>query len=350
MSLGKLSAQLLEQLVTSRLGAERDEVLVGPRAGTDAAIVRVSAGRVMAVTTDPLSLLPQLGPERSARLACHLVASDLWTTGVPPAYASVCLNLPPAFPDDQLERYLEAMHVAWREMDVAVVTGHTGRYPGCAPTIVGAATVIGVGDEGRTVGREFVREGDRVLVTKGCAIEAAALAATCFPKRLRPKLPEGTIERLEPLLEQVSVVADCRAAVRAGVRDRGVSLMHDATEGGVVGGLFEVALSLGCDVRVERSKLPLSDDVRALCAALGIDPFTAISEGTLIATVRSDRARAVVDEITEAGIEVADVGEVIGGEGRVWLTEPGGEVTRIDEAPADPWWPLWERATAEGWS
>src|SRR5438034_238609 len=138
-ALGKVAPELLERVIVPHLGAARAEVLVGPRAGHDAAIVRIGAGRVMAVTTDPLSVIPALGPARSARLACHLLASDLWTTGIPPAYASVDLNLPPEMSDAELESYWRAMSDAWAGLGVAVVTGHTGRYEGCAPSIVGAA-------------------------------------------------------------------------------------------------------------------------------------------------------------------------------------------------------------------
>src|SRR5262250_2906154 len=107
--LGKLTPEAFSRLVAPHLGGARPEVAVGPRAGHDAAIVRIGAGRVMAVTTDPLSLIPALGPERSARLACHLVASDLWTTGLPPAYASVSFNLPPSLDDGTFALYWRAM-------------------------------------------------------------------------------------------------------------------------------------------------------------------------------------------------------------------------------------------------
>jgi hydrogenase maturation factor len=84
-------------------------VLVGPRTGGDAAIVRLGAGRVMAITTDPLSLVPALGIEASARLSAQHVASDLWTSGIPPAYASVCFNLPPALPATTLDTLVLAL-------------------------------------------------------------------------------------------------------------------------------------------------------------------------------------------------------------------------------------------------
>src|SRR5499427_2150663 len=272
---GKLPPDELERLITPHLGAARAEVIVGPRVGHDAAIVKIGAGRVMAVTTDPLSVIPALGLERSARLACHLIASDLWTTGIPPAYASVDFNLPPTFGDDAFGTYWRAMSDEWSKLGVAVVTGHTGRHAGCGENIIGAATLIGVGDEGRYITPGMAKPGDQVIVTEGCAIETAAIAALAWPERLKLHVDEEGFAALVALADKVSVVADCRAAMRAGVRERGVTAMHDATEGGVLGGLVELAKACGHDVRIHRAQLPLSAPVAAACTMLGVDPYWA---------------------------------------------------------------------------
>src|SRR5262245_18724604 len=188
--LGKLGLTGFERLIAPHLGASRPEVLVGPRPGHDSAIVKVGAGRVMSVTTDPLSLVPALGAAESARLACHLLASDAWTSGIPPAFATLSLHLPPALDEATLDEYLAAMHEEWARLQIAVIAGHTGRYEGCDLTIVGAGTLIGIGDEGRYLGPMFVQDGDRVIVTKGCAIETTAIAARLFPQKLLPVLDE----------------------------------------------------------------------------------------------------------------------------------------------------------------
>jgi hydrogenase maturation factor len=347
--LGKLGPEAFERLIAPHLGASRPEVLQGPRAGADAAIVKLGAGRVMAVTTDPLSLIPGFGPADSARLSCHLIASDLWTTGLPPAYASVNFNLPPHMSDEDFAVYWAAMSDEWRRLEVAVVTGHTGRYEGCDYSIVGAGTLIGVGDDGRTVGPEYVRPGDRVIVTRDCAVEATAIVARLFPKRLGEKLDEAGLARAADRLDQVSVVADCRAALRVGVRDRGVSALHDATEGGVLGGLIELARASACDLRIDRAKIPLSAEARAACEVLGTDPYWTLSEGTLIATARPDHARAVLAALAEESIAAADVGEVMRGTGAVWLTDIGGAVSKLTAPEPDPYWAAYGRAVREGW-
>ncbi len=348
-ALGKVSPELFARVIAPRLGAERPEVLAGPRAGHDAAVVKVGAGRVMAVTTDPLSVIPALGPERSARLACHLIASDLWTTGIPPAYASIDFNLPPHFGDEAFERYWTAMSDEWAALGVAVVTGHTGRYEGCDLSILGAATLIGVGDEGRYVTPAMASPGDRVILTKGCAIETAAVAAWLCPQRLAQQLDAEGLEKLRALETQVSVVADCRAALRAGVREHGVTALHDATEGGVLGGLVELAKACGHDLRVERARIPLAPEVRVACDVLGVDPYTTLAEGALLVGAKPDRAAAVLAALAEEGIVAADIGEVMKGSGKVWLAEPDGAVLTFDTPAPDPYWAAYARALREGW-
>lgn len=353
-ALGKLSPEAFARVVAPHLGAARAEVLAGPRAGHDAAVVKIGAGRVLAVTTDPLSVIPALGLVRSARLACHLIASDLWTTGIPPAYASVDFNLSPDFTDEQFAEYWHAMSDEWAKLGVAVVTGHTGRYEGCGLGIIGAATLIGVGDEGRYVTPAMAAPGDAVILTKGCAIETAAIAAALFPKRLAAALAaaglgEDALDRLRALESCVSVVADCRAAVRVGVHERGVTAMHDATEGGVLGGLVELAKACGHDLRIERAHIPLAPEVRVACEVFGVDPYTTVAEGALLVTAKAAQTDAVLAALREDGIVAANIGEVMKGKGRVWLAEPQGGVTTLDEPAPDPYWAAYARAVREGW-
>jgi hydrogenase expression/formation protein HypE len=348
--LGKIPPGQFERVIAPHLGATRAEVQVGPRAGQDSAIVRLGGGRVLAVTTDPLSVVPALGFAASARLSCHLIASDLWTTGIAPAWASVTFNLPPQMSDAEFETYWLAMSDEWSRLGVAVVTGHTGRYAGCDYSIIGAGTLMGVGDESSYLTPAMARPGDRVIVTKGCAIEATAIAAWLFPKRLGARLGPDGVERARALLGRVSVVADCRAVLRVGVRDRGVTALHDATEGGVLGGLLELARACGGDLVVERARIPLTAEARAACEVFGTDPYWTLSEGTLIATVRPAYAVAVLEALAAASIPAAEVGEVVPGAGALRLAEPGGGTSVLAEPEPDPYWPAYQRAIDEGWN
>ncbi|HEY6866927.1 MAG TPA: AIR synthase related protein, partial [Candidatus Eisenbacteria bacterium] len=165
--LGKLAPARFERLIARRLGAVRLEVVVGPGPGLDCGIVKLENGQVMAVTTDPLSIVPALGPAASARLACRLLASDLWTSAIAPQYATVDFNLPPALADDTFEEFWRAMSAEWEALGVRVVAGHTGRYPGGESTLIGAGTLIGIGEEQDYLTPAMARPGDVVIVTKG---------------------------------------------------------------------------------------------------------------------------------------------------------------------------------------
>src|SRR5205823_13141721 len=132
---------------------------------------------------------------------------------------------------------------------------------------------------------------------------------------------------------QVSVVADCRALLHAVGRERGVSALHDATEGGVFGGLLELARACGGDLRVERARIPLAAEARAACEAWGaIDPYWTLSEGTLIAALKPERVPEALDALAGEGILAAEIGEIVPGSGRLTVLEPEGAVTTI-EAP-----------------
>ena len=101
---GKATAELFEQVILRRLGAADRDVLVGPQHGVDVGVVRVAAGVAMALTTDPVFVVPAYGWERAAWFAVHILASDAATSGLPLRWMTVDLNLPPSIGDDDLTR------------------------------------------------------------------------------------------------------------------------------------------------------------------------------------------------------------------------------------------------------
>jgi hydrogenase maturation factor len=307
---GKATSELFEQVILRRLGARDDDVLVGPQHGVDVGVVRVADGVAMALTADPVFVVPAYGWERAAWFAVHILASDASTSGLPLRWMSVDLNLPPSISDEDLTTLWDAFHRACEDLGIAVVTGHTGRYDGCDWPMVGGATCLALGPADAFVTPTMARAGDVVVVTKGAAIEATALFAATFPQRLTAGVGEETVQAADRLFESMTVVPEAVLARRFGLRDAGVTSMHDATEGGVLGGLLEVAAASGTGIHVDRERIPIRPEVRAVCDHVGMDPYTAISEGSLIATVVPERADAFVDELGGAGIDAAIVGEL----------------------------------------
>lgn len=343
---GKATAELFEQVILRRLGATDDDVLVGPRHGVDVGVVRVTDGVAMALSADPVFVVPAYGWERAAWFAVHILASDTSTSGLPLRWMSVDLNLPPSISDEDLTALWDAFHRTCDDLGIAIVTGHTARYDGCEWPMVGGATCIAVGRDDAYVTPTMARPGDVVVVSKGAAIEATALFAATFPDRLRTALGEETVVAADALFESMTVVPEAVIARSFGLREAGVTSMHDATEGGVVGGLLEVATAAEVGIRVDRDRIPIRPEVRAVCEHVGIDPYVAISEGTLIATVVAARAEDFVAALIAAGIEAAVVGEILEAEeGRTIVVE--GHEQPLRHPGLDPFWGAFGAWSAE---
>jgi len=334
---GKATAELFEQVILRRLGAKDGDVLVGPQHGVDVGVVRVAAGVVMAMTADPVFVVPAYGWERAAWFAVHILASDAATSGLPIRWMAVDLNLPPEVSDEELTALWDSFHRACEGIGVAVVTGHTARYDGCTWPMVGGAVCMAIGPEDRFVTPTMARVGDRVVVTKGAAIEATALFAATFPERLAAGVGKDVVRAADALFEQMTVVPEATIARRFGLRDEGVTSMHDATEGGVFGGLTEVAVASGVGMRIDLEAIPVRPEVLAVCEHVGMDQYTSISEGTLIATVVPHRAEGFVAALATAGIDAADVGEVVDPSHGTLLLTPEGE-RPLEHPGLDPFW------------
>src|SRR5256714_10493893 len=163
---GRAPAELFEHVIMRRLGAADDDVLVGPRHGVDVGVVRVADGVAMAITTDPVFVVPAYGWERAAWFAVHILASDASTSGLRLRWMAVDLNLPPEVSDEDLTSLRDGFSRTCGDLGIAVVTGHTARYDGCAWPMVGGATCIALGRADAYVTPTMARPGDKVVVTK----------------------------------------------------------------------------------------------------------------------------------------------------------------------------------------
>lgn len=341
---GKIDPQFFENVIRRRLGRSDPSVIVGPQSGVDCGVLRLGGGQVMALSTDPFFVVPTYGWTRAAWFAVHIIASDVATSGLRPRYLSIDLNLPRDLSSADLEVLWSATHAACDALAITVVTGHTGRYDGCAFPMVGGATMMAVGAEDEYVSVGGSRPGDRVFVTKGAAIEAAALMAATFPDQVSQALGAETAARAEELFWQMSTVKDAEVAVSVGVRDEGVTAMHDATECGVYGGLVEMAEAAGIGMDIDRSQIPVAPEVRGICAHFDMNPYTAISEGSLLLTCRPQAADALSAAFEAQGIPAAEIGhctETPGVRVQGELAAPTLEHPRVD-----PFWRAFREAAA----
>ena len=345
--IGKVSAEIFDEIILPKLGYKRSEILVGPQHGVDVGVVDLGNNQVMVTTTDPIFVVPPYGWERSAWFAVHILASDAVTSGLSPNYITVDLNLPLSITRDQFDTLWSVIHRECEKIGMAVISGHTGRYEGCEYPMVGGATVICVGPKDKYVAPSMAQVGDSIIVTKGAAIEAAGLFAVTFPQKVAEKYGEKISAEAEQIFWQMSVVEDALTAVQVGVRDHGVTAMHDATECGVWGGLFEVAQASNVGMVVDKDEIILQNVVKKVCDLFGIDPYSSISEGTLVITCKPKKADEVIQRLADKGIAASIIGEVVQKEKGMQYYE-NGKTHILTHPKVDPFWGAFGKAASEG--
>lgn len=329
--LGKIHPEFFNRVIYPHLGNPDKTILVKPQHGVDFGVVDLG-DKVMVLSTDPFYIAHELGMEKAAWFAVHIIASDVAVSGIRPRYLSIDLNLPPEMTEEQLTGMWKEVDRECRKLGINVVTGHTARYQGCTYPMVGGATMFGI-DKREKLIIPNARPGDAILISKGPAIETTALMSAYFPQYLEEKYGRDFVKKAQDVYYQMSTVKDALTAAGTG----GVTAMHDATECGILGGIFEIASRSKVGIELDIDKIILQDEVAKTCECFNIDPYVAISEGTLLATVRPDKADKVVSALKKQGIPASIAGEVKT-KGAGMHVYRAGRKTVLEHPKVDPFW------------
>jgi hydrogenase maturation factor len=343
---GKLSPDRMAALIADSTGRRDANLVVGPGAGLDAAILKIGDDRVMAVAEDPIFPAAGLPLETFGWFTAHIGASDVAVTGVRPTHLTYSLLLPPGYPERDARTIITSVSDAAQDLGMTIVGGHTGWYGGIAMPIIGGITVWGFADADKWISPGGARDGDILLMTKGPAVEAVALLAVLRREGLRKKIGEASLTRALARTAEITVVADALAAFAAG----GVHAMHDATEGGVLGGIWEMANAAGIPVAADIDAVPVPEDIAAVAGELGFDPWAAISEGTLLAAVEPESVGAVRAALAEINVPCWTLGRFDAslardGRTKVGTLRRGGAAAALPDPGEDPFWRLFAEST-----
>jgi hydrogenase expression/formation protein HypE len=334
--IGKVDLDTFTSVLLPRLGKSDESVIVPPKAGVDAGVIDIGNDRVLIVAEDPIFAIPQQPLEMFGWYTVHIGASDVAVMGVKPRYMTYTLLMPPETKDEDFCTIVDAIHRAAFELEIAIVGGHTGYYPGFEAPTIGGVTVFAIADKHGYVTPAGATPGDDVILTKGPAIETAGILSVIKEKELLEKYPPRLVEKAKALCQQMTVVADALLAMDSG----GVTAMHDATEGGVIGALFEIASASGVGMEIYEQAFVYPDEVRMVCETFGIDPIAAIAEGSLLITVRPSRSESVVFKLRSAGIHASIVGKVTDDVETRTLKRRDGTIAPLEIPRQDPFWPV----------
>ncbi|ERM80970.1 hypothetical protein P872_11730 [Rhodonellum psychrophilum GCM71 = DSM 17998] len=347
--LGKIDQSLIAGVIAQQCGKSRKEVLTGPQFGVDVSVVALPGGMAMAATSDPLSLIPSLGLEKSAWLSVHLAANDIATTGFAPMYGQFVLNLPGTFSKEDFGSYWGHVHRFSEEIGLAITGGHTGFIADQHSTIAGGVTLFTIAPAEQVLTSKKAGIGDAILVTKECAISSAAILALSFPETVIAAYGKEVHESACALFYQTSSLPDALAAISGESGRAEVTAMHDVTEGGVLGAIYEMASASGHGARVDKGKIPLGEVTGKICSLFSIDPYHSVGAGAMIITCKPMHAAAVMERLHLAGIACSCVGEIREKAYGIQLAE-GEQESEMAYMETDPYWAAFFTAMEKGWT
>jgi len=334
--IGKIDVGIFNSFLQHRLGAPDSSVIVPPRTGIDSGVISLGNGEVLIVAEDPIFAIPGQPLEMFGWYTVHIGASDVAVMGVRPRYMTYSLLLPPETPDDDLKVIVNSIHEAAKELGIAIVGGHTGYYPGFAAPTIGGVTVFATAKEGSYVTPAGARPGNVVILTKGPAIETAGLLSVLRERDLLATYDNGLVYRAQALCKKMSVVQDAIIAMKTGM----VTGMHDATEGGVIGGLFEIADASGVGMVIDESLFIYPPEVKMVCDYFKIDPVKAIAEGSLLITAEKEGADTIISVLKENEIAASVIGYITDNCDQRIITRLDGTENPLAVPEQDPFWPV----------
>ncbi|NBG87458.1 AIR synthase family protein [Isachenkonia alkalipeptolytica] len=303
MKIGKIPAELLQELIFKNIKHKRKEVLMGSGVGEDCAVVDFG-DYIGVLSTDPITgASSEIGS-----LAVHISCNDVASNGVEPVGLLLTILAPPDATEEELKRIMEDANRTACEVDVEIMGGHT-EITDAVNKIVISTTAIGRQPKNGMTFSKGAQPGDRLIMTKHGGLEGAAIIAHDLEEKLTGNVSKEAILEAKTYSKEISVVKEGKIAGAFGVNS-----MHDVTEGGILGALWELGEASSLGVKVYLEDIPLRRATVEITEYLGIDPLKLISSGVMVMSVDPSKKEGLLREFSKNGVEAADVGEVIAGD------------------------------------
>lgn len=296
---GKIPKKILEESILKNLGIKRPEIVVGPSVGLDGAVIDLDS-RSWIFSIDPITG----AKEHIGFLAVNINANDIATFGVRPSFFLSCIMLPEHSKSEIIQDISTQTSEAANALGVAVVGGHSEVTLGLSnPIIVGC--MIGVTEKDKYVTAAGAKPGDKLIMTKAVGLEGTAILALERRKDLEGSVSSRILVSAGEFFEEISIVDEAVKSFETG----GVNAMHDPTEGGLAGGIHEIADASRLGVEVYEKKIPVRTETKEICRFFQIDPMQLIASGSLLMAAKPNCERKILSSLRTAGISAETIGE-----------------------------------------
>ncbi len=320
LNVGKLDSDVLERVIFKNIIYKRSEVKVKPGIGEDCAVVDFGAYDCV-MSTDPITAsVKDIG-----RLAIHISCNDIASNGVEPLGLMLVVMLPVGTTEEQVASIMQDAAAAAARCCVEIIGGHTEVTPVVSKPVI-ISTAIGRAAAGRSQSAQTAEAGDGIYMTKYAGIEGTGILAGDFAERLEGILGPSELAFAHKLLDEVSVVKEGVAAGKIGTHG-----MHDITEGGILGAVWEVCniAGLGCEIFEE--SIPVLDVTKKICAHFDINYLRLISSGCMLIVAPHDKEAELCAAVEGAGVKITKIGVTAPKENGLKIISADGQ--SIDIAP-----------------
>lgn len=303
---GKINLDFFKQNISEKCGFQRPEILMKPKFGVDVSVIDLGSGKILISASDPMSFIPGLGAKDSAWLSVVLTSNDIATSGYAPQFAQVVLNLPDTMSGEEFKDYWDYTHHYCDELQISIVGGHTGFVPGQNSTFAGGITMFAVGDIGKYFTSANAKDGDLIIMTKSAAMMSTAILSKSFPETVKEHFGEDFWLKISSKFEQTSVLKEALIAANSD----GVTAMHDVTEGGIFGAVYEMMQASDKGFEIDESKIIIDEETGKMSELFGYDAFQSVGAGSLIITVKPHGAEDLLTKLNSENISCAVIGTV----------------------------------------
>jgi hydrogenase expression/formation protein HypE len=325
---GKIPVGILKDVVFKNLGVKRGEVALGPSVGFDGAVIDIE-DKSFIISMDPVTG----ALERIGWLAVNINANDVATFGVRPAFLFSCILLSQNADEKTVKTLCVQMDKAAKNLGMAIVGGHCEVTPGITnPIVIGCA--MGVTEKGKYVTAGGTKPRDKLILTKSAGIEGTAILAADREKKLKRVVSASLIRDARKFFHKISIVKEAALAFETG----GVNAMHDPTEGGIAGGIHEMADASNLGVKIFEEKIRIQPETAEICEFFQIDPLQLIASGSLLIAVKRNFADKVVQVLKQNRISAAIIGEFLSSPERRFVISEDGSLESLVRPASDHLW------------